>query len=127
MRQQLRNFLTKLLSYLPTKLPVGKTAYNLWLKSVTDLAGPIADVESMEWVISNEVMRLNSSKDSVPKSVFVKILRKYAANQLAASHVMDLKSRQEARSAAQSPPAQPEVTTTGTSDGTKTNVSGTPN
>jgi len=90
-----------ILSYLPSKLPTGNTRYTAWLNEVTDLAGPIADVDSMQWVISNEVMRLASTKDRAPKAYFVKVLRKYAANQLAANKVMELKTKQqEAQNAA---------------------------
>ena len=91
----------KLFSYLPTALPTGNTNYNKWLDEVVELAGPIADTDSLQWVISNEVMRLSSTKDKVPKAYFVKVLRKYAANQLAANKVMELKTKQqEAQNAA---------------------------
>jgi len=94
--------LKKLASYFPTKLPVGNTSYNKWLDDVVFLSGPIADTDSLQWVISNEVMRLSSTKDRVPKAYFVKVLRKYAANQLAANKVMELKQKQlEAQQAAQ--------------------------
>lgn len=85
----------QLLSYIPTKIPVGMTQFNTWLSSIEELCGPIADSDSIKWVISNEVMRLSPTRDKVPKRFFVKTLRKYAANQLAAATVMDLKMKQE--------------------------------
>jgi hypothetical protein len=85
-----------ILAYLPTKLPIGMTEYHAWLASILELAGPIADKMSMEWVVSNEVMVIKSGQDRVPKMFFVKRLRKFAANQLAASYVNQLKEQQKA-------------------------------
>lgn len=84
-----------LMSYVPTRIPTGMTLYQTWLDSIKELSGPIADSDSLEWVISNEVMRLSSTRDRVAKAFFVKSLRKYAANQLAAATVMKLKQKQE--------------------------------
>ncbi len=95
MRQKLTQVLTKLTSYIPTKLPVGLTAYQAWLDSIVELAGPLADRESVQWVISNEVMRLPPGKDTVSKNRMVKLLRKYAANQCAGHVVLELKAKQE--------------------------------
>lgn len=100
MLQKLKSVLKFLSSYLATPLPVGMTAYNTWLSSVLELAGPVADKDSMEWVISNEVMRLKSTQDRAPKSYFVKVLRKYAANQIAAAKVIEIKDKQQAAQAA---------------------------
>lgn len=76
------------------------TAYKQWLDTVVELCGPIADTDSLKWVISNEIMRLNSTKDRVAKIYFVKVLRKFAANQLAAATVNEIKAEQEAKLAA---------------------------
>jgi len=88
--------LATILAYLPSKIPTGMTEFNAWLDSIVKLVGPIADDRSLKWVISNEVMRLPSGKDSVPKMLFVKVLRKFAANQLAAATVNNLKAEQDA-------------------------------
>lgn len=85
----------KVLSHFPTQIPTGMTQFNTWLDSIVELAGPIADPDSLKWVVSNEVMRLSSTRNKVPKSFFIKSLRKYAANQLAAATVMELKQKQE--------------------------------
>lgn len=87
--------LKRLLSLLPTRLPVGMTEFNAWLDSILELTGPIADDISLKWVISNEVMRIQSGKDKVAKHYFVRTLRKYAANQLAAATVNLLKEQQD--------------------------------
>lgn len=88
--------LKQLVSYFPTVIPTGMTQFNTYLDSIVELTGPIADADSMKWVISNEIMRLSPGRDRIAKAFFVKSLRKYAANQLAASVVMELKTKQEA-------------------------------
>lgn len=86
-----------LLSFFPSAIPVGKTKFDLWLKDIVNLAGPIADEQSIEWVVCNEVMRLSPGRDRIAKRTVVKILRKFAANQLAAARVMEIKLAQEER------------------------------
>lgn len=93
----LPKFYNYLKSYLPTKLPTGMTEFNSWMESVLELAGPIADRESMVWLISHEIMHIKSGTDAVPKRYFVKVLRKFAANQLAAATVNDLRAKKEVR------------------------------
>lgn len=87
----------RILALFPTPLPLTVSQYDTWLDEIVELAGPIADKDSLEWVISNEVMRLNPGRDKVSKHLFVKLLRKYAANQFAANKVMELKTAQEVR------------------------------
>lgn len=93
---QLKKLLDKATSYYPTELPTGGTAYDAWLDSVVDLVGPIADKDSLIWVISNEIMRLPSGQNRVPKHYFVKTLRKFAANQIASNKVIQIKEKQQA-------------------------------
>ena len=94
--RRIKMILKRILSHYPTLLPTGMTAYNAWLDDIVELTGPIADEASIHWVVSNEVMRLNSQKDRIPKAALVRCLRKYAANQLAANVVLELKKKQEA-------------------------------
>lgn len=110
------------LSYIPTRLPLGMSEFNAWSDSIVELTGPIADADSLKWVIANEIMRLNPGRDKVAKRLFVKLLRKYAANQIAAGFVMELKQKQEqkkqqeleqqkaAEAAQVSPPPAPSAT-----------------
>jgi hypothetical protein len=107
----------KMLSVFPSDLPVGMTAFNKWMDEVLELTGPIADKTSMTWLVSNEIMHVKSGMDRVPKRYFVKVLRKFAANQLAAAKVNEIKLQQEAaQKAAQQTVAadttQPEKTQT---------------
>lgn len=97
----MKRLLNRLLSYLPTKLPVGMTAYTNWVNSIIQLAGPMADEDSMRFVISNQVMHLPLNTKRISKQKFVTILRKYAANELAAHTCNEVKQRQVERVAAQ--------------------------
>ncbi len=101
MKQKLLLALKRFLSLLPTPLPTGKTQYDTWLSSIIELAGPIADEQSMAWVISNEIMRLKSGQSSVPKNAFVKDLKRFACMQIAANKVLEIKEQQKAAQAAQ--------------------------
>lgn len=93
----LKNILRLIVSFLPTSLPTGATAYESWLNEIVLLTGQLADEQSLKWVISNEIMRLAPGRDRVPKRYFVKALRKYAANQVAAYKVQEIKQAQEER------------------------------
>jgi hypothetical protein len=84
-------------AYFPSSLPTGKTKYETWLKSIIELAGPLADEQSMAWALSNEILHLPPKKDKVRKITLVRALRKAAANQVASYKVMELKTQQEER------------------------------
>lgn len=105
--------LKKLLSYLPSKLPVGMTAFHEYSDEVIELSGKFADEDSMRWAIANMVMHLPSTKDKVPKNYFVRCLRKTAANQIAGQVFIDIKTKQdEARKAAEAALTSAEATAT---------------
>ena len=88
--------LNRLLSYFPTRLPVGLTEFNAWSSSIIDLAGNFADEDSMRWAIANMVMHLPSTKSRVSKNYFVQCLTKTAANQVAGQVFINIKEKQEA-------------------------------
>jgi hypothetical protein len=96
MTKRLKLLAKRLLSYIPTPIPVGMTAYNQWLNDIIELSGPFADADSLKWTICNEVMRLAPGRSAIPKNSIVRILRKFAANQLAAATVNEIKARHEA-------------------------------
>lgn len=98
LKKQIILIMSRLISHFPTRMPVGKTQYDTWLQSVIELAGPIADEQSMAWVISNEIMRLKPGQDRVPKNAFVKDLRRFACMQIAANKVLEIKEAQAQKS-----------------------------
>lgn len=91
----------KILSYYPFQLPVGMTEFNAFADDIVELAGPIADRDSLVWVTSNEIMRMPPGKCRASKNQFVRLLRKYAANQIAAAKVLEIKASQEEKAKAE--------------------------
>ncbi len=92
-----KKIVLKVTSFIPTRVPLSYDAYNNWIADIIELAGPIADKESLAWVVSNEVMRQPTGKDYISKHTFVKLIRKFAANQFAANKVNEIKKAQEER------------------------------
>ena len=85
----------RILAYLPTDLPVGKTAMHAFYDDILELAGKYADTQSMKWVLSTKIMQLDQNVSRKSKMFFVKILRKAAANQVASDIVLDIKTAQQ--------------------------------
>lgn len=84
----------RVLSYLPTKLPVGRTEFSSWADSIIELSGEYADRDSMTFAIASMVIHLPAGTAAVPKNHFVKSLRKSAANQVASQVFQDIKTKQ---------------------------------
>lgn len=94
----MKKILKNILSYFPTLIPTGLTAHNEWAKDIIDLVGPIADEESMRWVLASLVQNnLKPNKDRYSKRYFAAELRKAAAKQVASQIFFDIKERQRAR------------------------------
>lgn len=101
----------QLLSLAPSKLPVGMSEMKKFQDDIIELAGPLADYDSMCFVISSTIMHLGPQKSHVPKNFFVRTLIKAAANQISSQTFQDIKKRQdEAMKAAQIAAAQQEET-----------------
>lgn len=94
MLQTIKNLLKLVLSYFPSRLPVGMTEFKMWSDEIIALTGPLADPDSMRFAISSQIMHLAPQRCSVPKRYFVASLRKAAANQVASQVFQDIKIRQ---------------------------------
>lgn len=103
----------RLLSYFPTKLPVGISQFESFADSIIELSGQYADVDSMRFAIASVLIHADHKYGSLPKNYFVVRLRKSAANQVASQVFQDIKTRQElAKQAAEVTAATtPEATT----------------
>ncbi len=86
--------LKRILSYLPTKLPVGLTQFDAFAESIIELSGNYADTDSMKFAIASMIIHLPAGKAAVPKAFFVNSLRKSAANQVASQVFQDIKAKQ---------------------------------
>lgn len=84
----------KILSHIPTSVPVGLTEFNNWADSIIELSGNVADADSMKYAIASQLIHLPHTASKVPKNHFVKALRKAAANQVASQVFQDIKQKQ---------------------------------
>lgn len=84
----------RLLSYFPTKLPVGLPQFNTWADSIIELSGQYADKDSMVFALTTMIIHADAKYGSLPKNYFVVRLRKSAANQVASYAFNDIKTRQ---------------------------------
>ncbi len=91
--------LNLILSYFPSKLPVGAAQFHSFADSIIKLAGPFADEDSMKWAIANNIIHLPSTTAYKSKQYFVRTLRKAAANQVASFIFQDIKLKQQERAA----------------------------
>jgi hypothetical protein len=93
---KLKCVFTRVLSYFPSKLPVGMSHYKTWSDSVVKLIGPIANNEDLQFCIASEVIRLGPSVCSISKNYFVKRVRSGAAKQIAGAVFTEIKENQKA-------------------------------
>lgn len=94
--KQVKLAVKRILSYLPSKLPVGVTEFNSFAQDILDLSGNYADKDSMTFAIASMVIHLPAGKGYASKNHFIQGLRKSAANQVASQVFQDIKTRQEA-------------------------------
>jgi hypothetical protein len=87
--------LKRLLSLLPTKLPVGVTEFHAWADSIIQLSGKYADEDSLKFALASMIMHLGAQRGSISKNYFVRSLRKVAANQVAGQIFQDIKTKQQ--------------------------------
>ncbi len=92
----MKRILSRLLSYIPTQLPLGLTAYKAWSDEVVELIGPIANSDDLHFCVAAEVLRVGPSANAVSKNYFVKRVRAGATKQLAGHVFSEIKERQQA-------------------------------
>jgi hypothetical protein len=90
----MKKLIKLLLSYLPTKLPVGLKEFYTFADDIIELSGPYADRDSMTFAIASQLIHLDHLKSAIPKQYFVRSLRKSAANQIASQVFQDIKTKQ---------------------------------
>jgi hypothetical protein len=98
----MKQLLKKILSYFPSKLPVGITEFEAFSSEIIELAGKYADIDSLKFAIASMIIHADARFGALPKNYFVVRLRKVAANQVASQVFTDIKNKQqEAQKAAQ--------------------------
>ena len=107
MKVFLIKFWAKLSSYVPTRLPLGKTEFDSWASKIISLAGSIADEDSMRYVLASKILELKPNASRVPLNEFVKLMHKAAANQVASAVFQEIRAKQkEAQQAAATAPTE---------------------
>lgn len=94
---QLPLAIKRLLSYLPTKLPVGTTQFDTFADDIIELSGQYADRDSMRFAIASMIIHADHKAAALSKNYFVTRLRKSAANQVASQVFQDIKTLQDAK------------------------------
>ncbi len=87
-------FIKRVLSHLPSRLPVGMTEFYKFADDIIELSGPYADVDSMRFAIASAIIHLPHTRGLCTKNFFVQTMRKSAANQVASQVFQDIKQKQ---------------------------------
>lgn len=96
-KSTIKRLILKILSYYPTRLPVGKTEMDKFVTDVIALSGEYANRTSMEFAIASMIIHAPADRGALPKNYFVVRLRKSAANQVASQVFQDIKTAQDAQ------------------------------
>lgn len=107
--KQVKLFIRHLLSFLPTKLPVGVPQFESFANDIIELSGPYADKDSMRFAIASMVIHADHKAASLSKNYFVVRLRKSAANQVASQIFQEIKVKQESQQKAEATANKAEV------------------
>ncbi len=90
-----KNLVSKALSYLPTPLPIGMSEFDAWATSVIALSR-LPDNDSIRYTLATMIPHQKAERDRIPKALFVSMMHKAAANQIAMGYAYDLKEKQKA-------------------------------
>lgn len=91
----MRNLLLRLLAYLPSKLPQGKTEFETWSDSIIETY-QMPNNDSVKFALAVAILHLDSTSAFKPKHYFGKTLIKGAASQVAGAVMQELKEKQQA-------------------------------
>lgn len=115
--------INRLLSYIPTALPLGLTEFETWSESIIALLPKgmtNVPTDDLKFVLASAIQHLGQNRSYVPKSYFVSLAHKAAASQVAGQVFYNIKQKQieaaekakqdaEATAQAQVANAQPEI------------------
>lgn len=80
---------------IPRPLPIGLTEFHVWADRLIEIVGPLADSDSMKYVMASQIIHMPHDQDEVPDRHFRAALRKAAANQVASQVFQDIKLKQQ--------------------------------
>ena len=85
----------------PRPLPIGMTEFEEWSDRIISGAMLTADAESQKFALANELLQLKPTEDHKEDIYFIKLLRKFAVNQIADAARVDIREKVKARLAAE--------------------------
>lgn len=88
-----------LINEIEKPLPVGRAEFNEFADRIISLVGPIADKDSLTFVLATEILHADSKKASFTDQHFIDRLRRVAANQVASTIAYEIKEKQAAEAA----------------------------
>lgn len=83
-----------LLSFIPTKLPIGMDEFNDWAASVLALTG-LPDNDSTRFALAGMIAYQKPDRFYTPKRLFALMMLKAAANQIGGAVMYELKEKQK--------------------------------
>lgn len=83
-----------LLSFIPTKLPIGREEFNEWAAAIIRLA-KVPDNSSTRFALGVMIMHRPPTESSKPKRFFAKQLYKAAVNEVAHALISEIKEEQQ--------------------------------
>lgn len=101
-------FIEHILSVLPTRLPIGREAFNRWAESVIRLSG-VPDSTSTRFALGVMIMHRPATESSKPKRFFAKQLYKAAASEVAHAVISEIKEAQHKEAAQKATPPEAET------------------
>lgn len=108
--------LNSLLSYIPRRLPVGMSEFEIFSARIISQVGQFADLDSMKYALASQI--LHASKPRLSDQFFRQGLEKAAANQVASQVFQDIKNKQlEAQKKLAEQPVEDTTLISGTSNG----------
>ncbi len=87
----------RLLSYLPTRLPLGMAEFETWSNTIVSLLGPGLEkvpTDDVKFVLSTILQRIAPDEHRRSMQYFVRSLRSAATKQVAAQAFQDIKQKQ---------------------------------
>lgn len=97
---KLKKLIAYLMSYLPTKLPLGLIDFDDYFQAIRGLADSrLSNVpdDDIRFVVASTITHQGPTGDRMPKQKMVRILHAAAAKQVAAQIFQDVKQRQRAQ------------------------------
>lgn len=98
----MRLCIKRILSRLPTPLPVGMTEFETWSDSIIELLPKGLEAiprEDKQFVLASSIQHLGQNKNKVPKHYFISLMHKAAASQVAGQVFTNIKEAQKIRQA----------------------------